>query len=59
MWCFHPGRDEYIAMGLFHVAKAVAFLNNDCKLVSLLLAFLSSLLYWCLVLIFITTLHCY
>ena len=27
------GREEYIAMGLFHVAKAVAFLNNDCKLV--------------------------
>ena len=32
---YTPGRDEYIAMGLFHVAKAVAFLNNDCKLVSL------------------------
>ena len=26
-------RDEYIAMGLYHVAKAVSFLNNDCKLV--------------------------
>ena len=26
-------REEYIAMGLFHVAKAVSFLNNDCKLV--------------------------
>ncbi|CAK0749386.1 hypothetical protein CVIRNUC_001906 [Coccomyxa viridis] len=24
-------REEYIAMGLFHVAKAVSFLNNDCK----------------------------
>ena len=31
---FHAGcRDEYIAMGLYHVAKAVSFLNNDCKLV--------------------------
>ena len=28
-WC----REEYIAMGLFHVAKAVSFLNNDCNLV--------------------------
>ena len=26
-------RQEYIAMGLYHVARAVAFLNNDCGLV--------------------------
>jgi SCY1-like protein 1 len=26
-------RHEYIAMGLYHIAKAVAFLNNDCGLV--------------------------
>ncbi len=26
-------REEYVAMGLFHVAKALSFLNNDCKLV--------------------------
>jgi hypothetical protein len=26
-------REEFIAMGLFHIAKAVGFLNNDCKLV--------------------------
>ena len=29
LWC----REEYIAMGLFHVAKAVSFLNNDCNVV--------------------------
>ncbi|GAQ83172.1 Cytoplasmic tRNA export protein [Klebsormidium nitens] len=26
-------RDEYFAWGLFEIAKAVSFLNNDCKLV--------------------------
>lgn len=26
-------RNEYLAMGLFHIAKAVGFLNNDCQLV--------------------------
>lgn len=29
------GRDEYYAWGLHQVAKAVSFLNNDCKLVSI------------------------
>jgi hypothetical protein len=29
-----PGRDEYYAWGLNQIAKAVSFLNNDCKLVS-------------------------
>ncbi|KAF9591028.1 hypothetical protein IFM89_001238 [Coptis chinensis] len=29
-------RDEYYAMGLRQIAKAVSFLNNDCKLVSAL-----------------------
>lgn len=28
------GRDEYYAWGLNQIAKAVSFLNNDCKLVS-------------------------
>ncbi|CAI5467360.1 unnamed protein product, partial [Closterium sp. Yama58-4] len=28
-----PQRDEYYAWGLLQVAKAVSFLNNDCKLV--------------------------
>ncbi len=27
-------REQYIAMGLHHISTAVAFLNNDCKLVS-------------------------
>lgn len=27
-------RDEYYAWGLHQIAKAVSFLNNDCKLVS-------------------------
>jgi len=27
------GRDEYYAWGLHQIAKAVNFLNNDCKLV--------------------------
>lgn len=31
------GRDEYYAWGLHQVAKAVSFLNNDCKLVSILI----------------------
>lgn len=26
-------REEFVAMGLFHVAKAVSFLSNDCSLV--------------------------
>lgn len=26
-------RDEYVAMGLHHMASAVSFLNNDCKLI--------------------------
>ncbi|KAK9810296.1 hypothetical protein WJX72_008245 [[Myrmecia] bisecta] len=26
-------RDEYVAMGLYHIAKAVGFLNNDCKVI--------------------------
>lgn len=26
-------RNEYLAMGLYHIAKAVGFLNNDCQLV--------------------------
>ncbi|CAL8461727.1 g1258 [Coccomyxa elongata] len=26
-------REEFVTMGLFHVAKAVGFLNNDCKLI--------------------------
>ncbi len=26
-------RDEYFAWGLHQIAKAVSFLNNDCKLV--------------------------
>jgi hypothetical protein len=26
-------RSEYVAMGMYHISKAVAFLNNDCKLV--------------------------
>ena len=26
-------RDEYVAMGLYHIARAVSFLNNDCSLV--------------------------
>ena len=30
-WCC---RDEYYAWGLNQIAKAVSFLNNDCKLVS-------------------------
>lgn len=29
-------RDEYYAWGLNQIAKAVSFLNNDCKLVSIL-----------------------
>lgn len=29
------GRDEYFAWGLHRIAKAVSFLNNDCKLVSI------------------------
>ena len=29
------GRDEYYAWGLHRIAKAVSFLNNDCKLVSI------------------------
>lgn len=29
-------RDEYYAWGLLQIAKAVSFLNNDCKLVSIL-----------------------
>lgn len=28
-------RDEYYAWGLHQIAKAVSFLNNDCKLVSI------------------------
>lgn len=28
-------RDEYYAWGLNQIAKAVSFLNNDCKLVSI------------------------
>ncbi|EIE25277.1 ARM repeat-containing protein, partial [Coccomyxa subellipsoidea C-169] len=28
-----PARCEFVAMGLFHIAKAVGFLNNDCKLI--------------------------
>jgi len=28
-------RDEYYALGLHQIAKAVSFLNNDCKLVSI------------------------
>ena len=28
-----PQRAQYVAMGLYHCAKAVSFLNNDCKLV--------------------------
>jgi SCY1-like protein 1 len=28
-----PQRSQYVAMGLYHVAKAVSFLNNDCNLV--------------------------
>ncbi|RHN80544.1 putative protein kinase [Medicago truncatula] len=28
-------RDEYYARGLHQIAKAVSFLNNDCKLVSI------------------------
>jgi SCY1-like protein 1 len=27
-------RDEYLAMGMLHMASAVSFINNDCKLVS-------------------------
>lgn len=27
-------RQEYVAMGLYHIAKAVSFINSDCKLVS-------------------------
>jgi hypothetical protein len=27
-------RNEYLAMGMLHVATAVSFLNNDCKMVS-------------------------
>lgn len=26
-------RQEYVAMGLYHIAKAVSFINSDCKLV--------------------------
>jgi hypothetical protein len=26
-------RDEYLAMGMLHITKAVSFLNNDCKMV--------------------------
>ena len=29
-----PPRSQYIAMGIYHCAKALSFLNNDCKLVS-------------------------
>lgn len=29
-----PQRSQYVAMGIYHCAKAVSFLNNDCKLVS-------------------------
>lgn len=29
----HVYRKEYVAMGMYHIAKAVAFLNTDCKLV--------------------------
>ncbi len=29
-----PQRSQYIAMGIYHCAKALSFLNNDCKLVS-------------------------
>lgn len=28
-------RQEYVAMGLYHIAKAVSFINSDCKLVSM------------------------
>ena len=26
-------RQEYVAMGLYHLATAVSFINSDCKLV--------------------------
>ena len=29
-----PPRSQYVGMGLYHCAKALSFLNNDCKLVS-------------------------
>lgn len=28
-----PARQEYVAMGLYHIAKAVSFINSDCKLI--------------------------
>jgi hypothetical protein len=28
-----PQRSQYVAMGIYHCAKALSFLNNDCKLV--------------------------
>ena len=31
--CAKLCRNEYLAMGLYHIAKAVGFLNNDCQLV--------------------------
>lgn len=32
--CMPPAyRDEYYSMGMLHMANAVSFLNNDCKLV--------------------------
>jgi SCY1-like protein 1 len=30
---FGYGRNEYYAWGLNQIARAVSFLNNDCKLV--------------------------
>lgn len=29
----HTNRADYLAMGLYHIANAVSFLNNDCNLV--------------------------
>ncbi len=39
-------REEFVAMGLFHIAKAVGFLNNDCKLVRFALQCLAEIRDW-------------
>jgi hypothetical protein len=34
--CFTPKtirRDEYLSTGILHMATAVSFINNDCKMV--------------------------
>lgn len=35
---FYAIRNEYYAWGLYRIAKAVSFLNNDCKLVSIFIS---------------------